>query len=349
VRRGPDFAGRAAAPAGLVLVTVVVALGLGTVLNASALLATAERQPLGSTTRRVAVGVMEPIAAVSHALLLDRPREAVDWAAGRSADGGSELPVTTTTVVAGPPTTVPPTTVPPSTTVPTVEPTVPVTAPMPAPTPEDPLKVWIVGDSLVEMLGPELRNDLAETGVVTSEIDFRFSSSLVRPDYFDWPAHVTRRIVEVRPDVVVVQFGGNDSQDMIYDGEYRTLDTDAWAEGYRGLVGDLMDVLIEGGAEQVYWIGLPIMRSELFTQRAQVYNAAYRAEADEREAVRYVDVFDLFKDENGGYSTYLPNENGETVIMRSADGVHYALDGGRRLARYVAGIIADDRGFSDLR
>jgi hypothetical protein len=110
-----------------------------------------------------------------------------------------------------------------------------------------------------------------------------------------------------------------------------------------------MDVFLEGSAEQVYWVGLPIMRSDRFTQRALVYNGAYRAEADERDIVRYIDVFDLFKDGNGNYSTYLPNEDGETVIMRSADGVHYALDGGRRLARYVASIIADDWGFADLR
>jgi hypothetical protein len=351
--RRREIGGRSSAPAGLVLVTVLVALGFGTMLNASALLETAERHPLGSTTRKVAVGVMDPIAAVSHALLLDRPREVVEWAAGRDTAGGSDAAATGTTVAdAAPSTTVPSatTTVPSPTTTSATEPTVPTTVPSdPVPTPDDPLKVWIVGDSLVEMFGPELRNDLAATGVVVSEIDFRFSSSLVRRDYFDWPAHVAGRITEVRPDVIVAQFGGNDSQDMNYDGEYRTLDTDAWVEGYRGLVGDLMDVFVEGGTEQVYWVGLPIMRSEQFTQRALVYNGAYRAEADERDTVRYIDVFDLFKDESGGYSTYLPNEDGEMVIMRSADGVHYALDGGRNLARYVAAIIADDRGFADLR
>ena len=350
-RRTPDFGGRAAAPAGLVLVTVLVALGLGTMLNASALLETAERHPLGSATRTVTVGVMEPIAAVSHALLLDRPREVVEWAAGRGTDGsGVAAPPTTAAGGPAPSTTVPVTTTVPSPTTTTAsEPTV-TTAPTDrVPTPDDPLKVWIVGDSLVEMFGPELRNDLAETGVVVSEIDFRFSSSLVRPDYFDWPAHVARRIDEVRPDVIVAQFGGNDSQDMYYDGEYRTLDTDAWVEGYRGLVGDLMDVFVAGGAEQVYWVGLPIMRSDLFTRRALTYNGAYRAEADERAAVDYIDVFDLFEDENGNYSTYLPNDDGDMVIMRSADGVHYALDGGRRLARFVAAIIAADWGFADLR
>jgi hypothetical protein len=329
-----------------VLITVLVALGLATMLNASALLETAERQPLGSTTRRVAVGVMEPIAAVSRALLLDRPREAVEWAAGRGPNGGP-APVRTTTTIAPPVAASSSTTVTTAPSPTTTASTIPTT--VPGPTADDPLKVWIVGDSLVEMLGPELRNDLAETGVVVSEIDFRFSSSLVRPDYFDWPAHVSQRIGEVRPDVIVAQFGGNDSQDMIYDGEYRTLDTDAWVEGYRGLVGDLMDVFLEGGVGQVYWIGLPIMRSELFTQRALVYNEAYRAEAAERDRVDYLDVFDLFKDADGNYSTYLPNEDGQMVIMRSADGVHYALDGGRKLARYVAAIIAGDWGFAGLR
>jgi len=41
-----EIEGRRTTPAGLVLVTGLIALGLGTLLNASSLLKTAERQPL---------------------------------------------------------------------------------------------------------------------------------------------------------------------------------------------------------------------------------------------------------------------------------------------------------------
>ena len=44
-----EIEGRRTVPAGLVLVTGLIALGLGTLLNAGSLLKTAERQPLGST------------------------------------------------------------------------------------------------------------------------------------------------------------------------------------------------------------------------------------------------------------------------------------------------------------
>ena len=76
--------GRRVSPAGHVLLTGLLFLGLATFLNAASLLKTAERQPAGAV-RTLAVGIMDPLAQMSGVLLLDRPRRLMDWALGRAA------------------------------------------------------------------------------------------------------------------------------------------------------------------------------------------------------------------------------------------------------------------------
>lgn len=343
-RRHPTIAGRRQVPAGHVLVTGLVALGLGTLLNAASLLRTAERQPLG-TLRSLAVGVMEPVAGFSDLARLDRPRHLLDKALGRAADDpaepdqSAEPPVVLQPTGPGDATT---TTTGASTTT-----TLGAAREVTTPTPDDPMVLWIIGDSFMELFGPALQNDAFETGVIESEVDFRFVSGLVRSDFFDWPDHIRERMPELQPDAVVVMFGGNDGQPRLWQGEELQPDTPAWLEMYGVLVGEAMDELLRGGAARVYWVGLPIMRDDAFTRRVIGFNEVYRAEAEKRPEVTYVSSFELFQDESGEYSTYLRTDSGDLLEMRFPDGAHFTWPGAYRLSEFVLGIIGGDWGFTD--
>ncbi|NNL70616.1 MAG: hypothetical protein HKO70_11710, partial [Acidimicrobiia bacterium] len=86
--------------AGHVLVAMVIALLGGALLNAQAILRTAQQQELG-TGRSVALAFAEPLAAMSEALRLDMPRAAIDEALGREAPRRdvTAVPTTTTSTV----------------------------------------------------------------------------------------------------------------------------------------------------------------------------------------------------------------------------------------------------------
>ena len=77
--------GRRLLPAGYAVVIVVVALAVGTLLNAQGLRKTAHIQQQG-WQRDVGIALTTPLAAVSHALLIDRPRRELKSALGRSSD-----------------------------------------------------------------------------------------------------------------------------------------------------------------------------------------------------------------------------------------------------------------------
>ena len=91
--------------AGRVLVVLLIALMGGALLNADAILRTAERQELG-TGRSVALAFAEPLADVSGFLRLTAARDAADEALGRNQprrDVTVADSTTTTTTTTTPP------------------------------------------------------------------------------------------------------------------------------------------------------------------------------------------------------------------------------------------------------
>lgn len=320
-------------PAGVALIVIVGALLLGLLLNAPDILRTAERQEQG-WQRTVGVALMEPIADVSHLLLLDRPRAVIDSLLGRAPVTAEASPTTVTTA----PPAVSSTTAP-ATTSTTVAPEVRRTV-----TAEDPLTMYIGGDSMVGQFGPMLDNRAAQSGMVDSEFVYEFESGLSRPDFLDWPARLREVSADLDPDAFVLFFGGNDAQ-AIYmpDGTWIDFDTPEWEEEYRRRVDGVMTELEEAG-HWVYWMGMPIVRSETFRPRVELLNEIYESEAAQHPRVTFIESWSVFQGPDGGYSEYLTDANGDLVDMRLDDGVHLTTAGAIRLAEVVYDVLAEDWG-----
>jgi uncharacterized protein len=321
-----------------VVVAVIVGLVLGSLLNAQSLLATAERQPFG-WQRDLAVGVAQPLASLSAALWLDRPRALLDQALGR----GPAAPIVDPTPDPVEPT-VAPTREPTSTPTPEPERTPgpfgldrgPVTA-------ADPLRLWIAGDSMVEIQFAMALEDVANGTelVEVVGVDFDRGSGLSRPDYIDWPARLAETSRTEDIEVMVIYFGGNDAQPLQIDGVVREPEDPEWQDEYRSRVADLMDQLNDAG-HHVFWMGMPIPRSDRMVVRFGILNEIYSSEAATRDGVSFVDVWDLFAGPDGTYAQYLEDDNGEVRQMRLDDGIHFSTWGAYRAARPTLAQILDE-------
>lgn len=318
-------------PAGIGLFIVVGALVIGLLLNAADILRTAQRQEQG-WQRTVGVAVMEPIAAISHFLFLDRPRQLLDASLGRRRAVTGEETAPTTTV---------PT---PSTIASRVTTTTTATVERRTVSVDEPLVVYIGGDSMVGQFGPMLQNRANESGMVESTFVYEFESGLSRPDFVDWPARLDEVRSELDPDVFVLYFGGNDAQ-AIYqaDGPWIDFDTPGWEAEYRRRVDDVMTTLEDDG-RWVYWMGLPIVQSETFRPRVELMNSIYEELASGHPNVTFVEAWSVFQGTDGGYSEYLEDQSGNLVDMRLDDGVHYTTAGAIRLAEVTYRVIAEDWG-----
>jgi hypothetical protein len=212
-------------------------------------------------------------------------------------------------------------------------------------TEKKPLRLYIAGDSMDQVFGSSLVNLSEATGLVKAKNDYKVSSGLSRPDFFDWPQRIVDQIVTFRPDAAVVLFGANDAQNVLYEGEVLKVGTKAWQEVYAKRVGEAMDILTEGG-RRVYWVGQPIMKDFGYRERIAMMNHIYEAEAKKREGVTFVSTWKVMGNEKGSYAEYLTDENGDEVLMRAPDGIHLSRAGGDRMAQVVLDVIEKDWGMT---
>lgn len=332
--RPPSGAAAPTMTARRVIAVVLAALVLGTLLNAESLEATAERQPFG-TRRDVALALIGPVADLSRAVGLSRPRAWLEAALHPDPD----------VVVAEPA----PSPTPEATSEPATAPS-PTAAPSPTPSPTptprvvsaaDPLVMYVGGDSMVGQFGPAMQNLGDRTGMVTSTVQYEFSSGLTRPDFIDWPARMAEVGATLSPDVFVFFIGGNDAQPLKLDGVVYEPEAPEWQAEYDRRVDAFMEQLAESGM-RTYWVGMPIARDAGYSERMRMLNAIYERHAAEHAEITFVSTWDLFAGPDGQFSEYLPDDDGDVVDMRLNDGIHLTTAGAYRAARVVFGHIRED-------
>ncbi|MFK8023291.1 MAG: DUF459 domain-containing protein [Ilumatobacter sp.] len=211
------------------------------------------------------------------------------------------------------------------------------------PTSANPAKVYIVGDSDAGTFGPYLQTLLGGTLVTETELNYKVSSGLARPDFFDWPAELRTKLPEVDPDIVVVTFGGNDSQGLsAFQDELEFVIGDPlqneaeWSEEYQRRAGEVMDILLEND-RHVIWVGIPNDDNPEVTAKLAIQDRAAKAAAAERPEVVFVDTWARFSGRSGGWAEFVvdPRDNvGKDV--RAADGFHLNQNGAEILAIDIA-------------
>lgn len=210
--------------------------------------------------------------------------------------------------------------------------------PPPAPTPEpgpltggspEGLRLWSHGDSTSYFMTVALYQIWRDQGgVPVAGADYKVSTGLARPDYFDWPGFVAAEMARYDPDVAVLMVGGNDIMQM------------GNPETYRARVATVMD-LMEREGRVVVWMGQPNFgpgREEM-AQRVRDLNAIFAEEAAKRPWVVFVDTYALTSWSDGSFAWEQTDVFGNLVKIRHEDGVHFTSAGGRHLAVGVMGAL----------
>jgi uncharacterized protein len=219
----------------------------------------------------------------------------------------------------------------------------------PTPSEGTPARILVVGDSDAGTFGPYLKELLDDTGVAETTVDYKVSSGLSRPDFFDWPAHLRAQLPDVDPDIVVVTFGGNDAQGMARaDGSFPSEWSDpvaareTWFPEYERRAGEVMDLLAAEG-RTVVWVGIPNDDNPDVTARLEVQDEAVRAAIAQRPRVVFVDTWARFSSGNGGWAEYVIDpRDGAGKDVRAEDGFHLNENGAEILALDIAEVIKSD-------
>lgn len=138
------------------------------------------------------------------------------------------------------------------------------------------------------------------------------------------------------PEAVVFEVGTNDA--AIVNSRTNAAGVPEWEPQYRVKVAHMMDTLRgpAGHRRTVFWVGAPPMSVSWRDEGVRELNRVFREEAEKRAPdVHYVDMYTLFADENGEYSSSVRTLSGEVERVRIGDGVHLTEAG----ARYIGAVV----------
>ena len=299
-------------------------------------------QPLDSAAKNIDSGplralarvVTAPIAAVSGLLRIDKFYE---WANGETAEVASTDTTDITDTTDHSTTTTNNTT---NTTGNGTSPGTTTTAAKPVFTASNPLRVFLAGDSLMIEVGHAFtRKSESLTSLDLYRIN-KVSSGFASPEFYDWPKQLATTVGEFKPRVTVMMFGGNEKVPMTINGVKVQAFTDEWNAEYVRRAKEGIKISTDARAI-VIWIGMPIMRSDQFSETARSLNAMYKQICSENPLAFYLDAYKLFSDENGKYSAYLPDASGDTQLVREADGIHFTPAGGDMVVEAVLDMLSN--------
>ncbi len=315
---------------------VALCLAITLLLNTKAFVKVAEAEPDG-TVRSVLLASAHSLDAVASIVRLDRLNAWIDRTLNRHDEAPTFAPLPTPLATAAPSAATAVAPPPEDATVTAQAATViaqgspPAIAPTPTPpapagprtiTTQNPLRVYVAGDSFVEWMGYDFADFSKRDQFTTSLLDFKLSSGLARPDYFDWPARLAQAMAkDPRPEAVVWFSGANDYTDMRNDSGSLTRGTAEWTAEYGKRAAQVMDTIGKNGG-QLYWVGQPIMRDKARSKVASDINTVVMAEAATRPWVHFIDIWSMFSDENGNYTAFLPDASGEQIRVRQEEGIH---------------------------
>ena len=195
--------------------------------------------------------------------------------------------------------------------------------------------ITVLGDLLAILVAQGLTDAFADRPDVSITNVARDLSGLTRNDYYDWPK-VAHDLVtgKQKINVAIVMIGINDLQPLKDGGA--TLDplSDRWNELYGQRVEELV-ASFRDARIPVLWIGLPSMSDERFNAQALALNEIYRDRV-ERAGGKYIDIWEGFVDQNGQYSAFGPDVDGQNTKLRSGpSGIYLTKAGARKLAQYL--------------
>lgn len=202
--------------------------------------------------------------------------------------------------------------------------------------------VLLVGDSIMRQTGPALDHRLGDEFTVHNEgVN---GSGLLTPAVFDWPDRLDQELARTDPDVVVVLFIGNYTDDpeefwtTAAGRSVREVGSDAFSREWGRQADAAMAAIAETDAEVVLVLPPPMATAEL-QDVVDALRAEYERVAERWPQVSLVDAGAAVGGPDGEWVAELPTADGRVLAVRVPDTVHLAEYGQRLLAREIAPVI----------
>jgi len=192
-------------------------------------------------------------------------------------------------------------------------------------------KLLATGDSMIQVTDDMLRDRIGARRRVVEEA--HVSTGLSKAGIFglNWMRHAAAQARSIHPDATVVWIGPNEGfpiSGVACCGA-------AWVKGYAARARSMMRSYRRGGRAVVYWLTLPIPRSDKLARVMRAVNRAIvRAARHAGSGVHVIDMRKVFTPHNRFQQRAC--YRGNCFDARQPDGVHLSLTGSRVAADVIA-------------
>lgn len=196
-------------------------------------------------------------------------------------------------------------------------------------------QVFFAGDSMMQGIAPHVQKSLLENHQIKTVNLSKQSTGLAYPGFFDWPKTIAETIAaNPQIKVLVVFLGPNDPWDMPNPkgGTYLKFKSPEWEAVYRSRIANIIQTA-QAHHVNVMWISPPNMKKDSLNAQMVYLNGVIANEVQKNHAFS-IDSRKILGQVNNVYSDYLLKD-GQSIKMRSADGIHFSTEGQKVIADEV--------------
>ncbi len=215
---------------------------------------------------------------------------------------------------------------------------------------ENPLKIYMFGDSQVFSLGSGLSR-LAGKG---SPVDIEFlaihSSGFIRGDYYNWPTKLADTFQAAHYDGAVMMLGMNDYQSFWDDnGVIMKKHTPAWEAAYKEKCRNIIDIVLSS-VPRLYWVGMPVVKNREYNESLAYIDSVQESLAQEYspDTLVRISLHQLNPAGNNAYVDSLDVGGGRMLKVMSGDGTHFTVEGGQLVMEGLFARFAGDYLFTQV-
>ncbi len=189
------------------------------------------------------------------------------------------------------------------------------------------VRVLLAGDSLMEALGPQLKEALSGyAGFEFFPIGKR-STGLCRPDFYNWPEVLEKNLQEHRPHIVVMWIGTNDNQGIYGMKGLGEATSPEWMKAYYTKVQEIVNLCRKYNAT-IMFMSPPVMQEAKFNEELRRISSVIEY-ACKQHNLLFLNTRPVLADSKGAYLQSGQLKDGRVVELRTRDTVHITNEGNK--------------------
>ncbi len=202
-----------------------------------------------------------------------------------------------------------------------------------------PVRVLLTGDSLMEGLGSQLRDELSGYSNLTLIPIGKKSTGLCRPDFYDWPRVLENHLRSDKPHIVVMWIGTNDTQRIYGNPQAGEPCSKPWMYAYYGKLAQVVNLTRRYHARFIL-MGPPAVGNDPKIDANLISINNFMRRVCNRYSIPYIDTRAALSDSRGRFCMQGRRSTGERVDIRTRDRIHITADGNRIVMRHLLPVLS---------